>query len=142
MRLSNVDTLSALFDRLICENIKRFFFEKDGNTTGRDHQDDMIYELKKRINGVFIDCKINQRYEYIDEQRTFGISDITETLEELIYNDINIGEADRARLAEATSNNPDINIMSRNEKRLRLANEGRAANKNSIDKILKKEIED
>ena len=29
MRLSNIDTLSAYFDRLITENIKLYFFKKE-----------------------------------------------------------------------------------------------------------------
>ena len=30
MRITNLDTLSAMLDRLVTENIKKFFFEKDG----------------------------------------------------------------------------------------------------------------
>ena len=58
-------------------------------------------------------------------------------MEELIQNDINIGEADRARLEETTKDTPNVDRMIVNEKRLRKANEGRARNKNKIDSLLK-----
>ena len=58
-------------------------------------------------------------------------------LEELIHNDINIGEADRARLEETTKQIPNLDRMIINEKRLRKANEGRARNKNTIDEQFK-----
>lgn len=38
MRITNIDTLSAYFDRLITENIKLYFFSKDGLTDKVDHQ--------------------------------------------------------------------------------------------------------
>jgi len=59
----------------------------------------------------------------------------------LIRNDINIGEADRARLEETTKEVPNLERMIINEKRLRKANEGRARNKNKIDKLLKQNIQ-
>jgi len=48
-------------------------------------------------------------------------------MNELITNDIHIGESDRARLE----------IAMLEEKRLRKSNEGRALNKNMIDKNFK-----
>jgi hypothetical protein len=43
-------------------------------------------------------------------------------------------------LEEVKSDTPDIDILIRNEKRLRVANEGRAMNKNNIDKQFEKVI--
>ena len=56
---------------------------------------------------------------------------IVEELEDLITNDIHIGESDRARLR----------IAQMEEKRLRKANEGRAKNKNQIDILFKDMVE-
>ena len=80
-------------------------------------------------------------YNYLGERRTFNESAIIEELEELIQNDINIGEADRARLEETTKDQPNLERMIVNEKRLRKANEGRSRNKNTIDEQFKKLIE-
>jgi hypothetical protein len=122
-RVTNIDTLSALLDRLVTENIKRFFFDKDGLGEKVSHQDLVITEIKSRLIELFLEVYDNSEYEYISEKRTFTASNIVENIQDLITNDIHIGESDRARL----------NIVMLEEKRLRKSNEGRAENKNNID---------
>jgi len=122
-RVTNIDTLSALLDRLVTENIKRFFFDKDGLIAKVSHQDLVISEIKSRLVELFLEVYDNGKYEYISENRTFNASNIVENIQDLITNDIHIGESDRARL----------NIAMLEEKRLRKSNEGRAQNKNNID---------
>jgi hypothetical protein len=137
VRITNIDTLSAYFDRLITENIKLYFFNKDGLSEKVEHQRVIILEIKQKINELFLEILNNNQYNYIEEYRTFDESSIIEELEDLIHNDINIGEADRARLEETMKDNPSLDRMTTNEKRLRKANEGRAQNKNNIDKMIK-----
>ena len=141
MRVTNIDTLSAYLDRLITENIKLYFFNKDNLTDKVAHQKIVIDEIKKKISELFLDTFKRNSYNYIEEHRTFNESSIVEELEELIQNDINIGEADRARLAETTKEIPNLDRMIVNEKRLRKANEGRARNKNNIDKLFKSQFD-
>ena len=126
-RITNIDTLSALLDRLVTENIKRFFFDKDGLSEKVEHQDIVILEIKKRLIELFLEVYDNREYNYISENRTFTSSNIVENIEELITNDIHIGESDRARLRVAMLE----------EKRLRKSNEGRSKNKNIIDEKFK-----
>jgi len=140
MRVTNIDTLSAYLDRLIKENIKLYFFNKDNLADKVAHQKIVIEEIKIKISELFLDTIKRNSYNYIEEHRTFNESAIVEELEELIQNDINIGEADRARLEEAKKEIPNLDKMIVNEKRLRKANEGRARNKNAIDNIFKKII--
>ena len=140
MRITNIDTLSAYLDRLITENIKLYFFNKDNSIDKVEHQKKVIEEIKLKIINLFTESFTNSNYDYIGEQRTFNESEIVEQLEELIQNDINIGEADRARLEEAKKEIPNLDKMIVNEKRLRKANEGRARNKNAIDNLFKKII--
>ena len=137
MRITNIDTLSAYLDRLITENIKLYFFNKDNLTDKSNHQKIVIDEIKKKISELFLDTFKRNSYNYIEEHRTFNESSIVEELEELIQNDINIGEADRARLEETTKETPNLERMIVNEKRLRKANECRSRNKNNIDKQIK-----
>jgi hypothetical protein len=137
MRITNIDTLSAYLDRLITENIKLYFFRKDGLTAKIDHQLMVIDEIKKKISKLIFESLKENSYNYVEEFRTFNESSILEELEELIQNDINIGEADRARLEETKKEHPSLDRMIVNEKRLRKANEGRARNKNTIDKQFK-----
>ena len=137
MRVTNIDTLSNYLDRLITENIKLFFFKKDKDIEKIEHQQKVISEVKQKLNELFIEVFELDQYEYVEEFRTFNESAIVEELEELIQNDINIGEADRARLEETKKDIPSLERMIVNEKRLRKANEGRARNKNAIDREFK-----
>ncbi len=141
MRITNIDTMSAYFDRLITENIKLYFFEKDNLPEKVEHQRIIITEIKQKISELFLEILKNNQYNYVEEYRTFNETSIIEELEDLIRNDINIGEADRARLEETTKEVPNLERMIINEKRLRKANEGRARNKNKIDKLLKQNIQ-
>ena len=45
--ITNIDTLSALLDRLISENIKLYFFKKDGVDENIEHQEKVISEINK-----------------------------------------------------------------------------------------------
>ena len=137
MRITNIDTLSAYLDRLITENIKLYFFRKDGLEDKINHQAIIIDEIKSKISELIFDSLKKNSYNYIEEFRTFNESFILEELEDLIQNDINIGEADRTRLEETKKDQPSLERMIVNEKRLRKANEGRARNKNTIDKQFK-----
>jgi hypothetical protein len=140
MRITNIDTLSAYLDRLITENIKLYFFRKDSLKDKIEHQTIIISEIKSKISELIFESLKKNSYNYIEEFRTFDESSILEELEELIQNDINIGEADRARLEETKKEHPSLDRMVVNEKRLRKANEGRARNKNNIDSIFKSQF--
>ena len=135
--ITNIDTLSALLDRLISENIKLHFFKKDGIDENIEHQEKVIGEIKARIDALFLEVFIHEEYDYISEKRTYKPEDIVETLEELIHNDITTGEGDRANLKEATSDNPSLEHFTRNHKLIRKANENRAVAKNKLDKQFK-----
>jgi hypothetical protein len=139
-RITNINTLSSLFDRLITENIKLFFFKKDNILDNIQHQEKIISFLKIEIIELLEETLNYNTYDYISEKRTFNENSIVEELEQLIQNDINIGEADRARLEEVQSDNPNLERIIINEKRLRKSNEGRAKNKNNIDNIYKQQF--
>ena len=135
--ITNIDTLSALLDRLISENIKLHFFKKDGIDENIEHQEKVIDEIKARIDALFLEVFIHEEYDYISEKRTYKPEYIVETLEELIHNDITTGEGDRANLKEATSDTPSLKHFTRNHKLIRKANENRAVSKNKLDEQFK-----
>ena len=135
--ITNIDTISALLDRLISENIKLYFFRKDGLDKNVKHQEILIDEIKERISDTLLAVYYDREYDYISEKRTYTPEDIVETLEELIHNDITTGEGDRANLKEATSDNPSLEHFTRNHKLIRKANENRAVAKNKLDKQFK-----
>ena len=135
--ITNIDTLSALLDRLISENIKLYFFKKDRLDENIEHQEKVISEIKERLFVLFDDVYREGKYEYISEKRTYKPEDIVETLEELIHNDITTGEVDRSNLKESTSDNPSLEHFTRNHKLIRKANENRAVAKNKLDEQFK-----
>ena len=135
--VTNIDTLSALLDRLISENIKLHFFKKDGIDENIEHQEKVISEIRERIKILLGEVFIWKKYNYISEKRTYKPDDIVETLEELIHNDIITGEGDRANLKEATSDNPSLEHFTKNHKLIRKANENRAVAKNKLDEQFK-----
>lgn len=141
-RITNIDTLSALFDRLITENIKLYFFNKDKSLDKINHQNDVIKEIKKKICELFEEVYTNKKYNYIEEKRTYSINDVVESLETLIKSDILTGEGDRDNLKEANSKNPSIEKFVNNHKKIRKANELRAVSKNKIDEQFKKIIDE
>jgi hypothetical protein len=140
--ITNIDTLSALLDRLISENIKLYFFKKDSLMYNVKHQEEVISDIRKRLVLLFTDTFESKSYEYVSELRTYKPDDIVETLEELIHNDITTGEGDRANLKEATSDNPSLEHFTRNHKLIRKANENRAEAKNKLDEQFKDFIEE
>ena len=141
MRITNIDTLSALFDRLISENIKLYFFKKDNLKENVNHQEMVISEVKEKLSELFEEVIKSGKYEYISEKRTYKPDDIIETLEELITNDITTGEGDRANLKEATSNNQSLEHFTHGHKLIRKANENRAVSKNKLDEQFKNVVE-
>ena len=140
--ITNIDTLSALQDRLISENIKLYFFKKDDIDENIEHQEKVISEIKERISNLLIEVCVSGEYKYVSEKRTYKPEDIVETLEELIHNDISTGEGDRANLKEATSDNPSLEHFTRNHKLIRKANENRAVSKNKLDEQFKGFVDD
>ena len=140
--IANIDTLSALLDRLISENIKLYFFKKDHLMYNVKHQEEVISDIRKRLVLLFTDIVELKSYDYVSELRTYKPDDIVETLEELIHNDITTGEGDRANLKEATADNPSLEHFTRNHKLIRKANENRAEAKNKLDEQFKDFIEE
>lgn len=139
--ITNIDTLSVLFDRLIVENIKLYFFIKGNLSENVVHQNKIIEEIKKKISKLMIDTYESKKYDYIEEKRTYTCDGIVETLEQLIKSNITTGQSDEQNLKEALSSDPSIEKFRLNHKTLRKANETRAACKNKIDKQYKEIVE-
>lgn len=140
-RITNINTLSVLFDRLITERIKLYFFTKDNLIDNIKHQETVIESIKIEICDLFNEIYENNAYEYIEEKRTYKIDDVVESLETLIKSDILTGEGDRANLSEIDSDAPKIENFVKNHKLIRKANETRAVSKNKIDEQLKNVID-
>jgi len=139
--ITNINTLSVLFDRLIVENIKLYFFTKDNLIENILHQNQIIKEIKNKINELLINTYESKDYDFIEEKRTYKYNAIVETVEQLIKSNIITGQADKQNLTEALSDNPSIDNFKLNHKILRKSNETRAMCKNEIDRQYKELLE-
>lgn len=144
MRVTNIDTLSAYFDRLISERIKLYHFEtKYQDQEGINHQKKVVDEIKTKIKNIFIECIENKKYDYIGEKRTFGqerideVKKLIDNVEELTVNDLDVGSA----YYEQKEGNSSPQKYMDNELKLRQANENRSNSKNKIDKSFKNIVE-
>lgn len=140
--ITNISTISVLLDRLVVENIKLYFFTKEGLEDNIKHQTELILEIKNKICELLKDTYEQKRYDYIEEKRTYKYKEIVESVEQLIKSNITTGQADKQNLAEALSENPSVEKFKINHKILRKANEDRARYKNLIDDQYKNIVED
>jgi len=129
MRITNIDNLSALLDRLTTERIKEYNFDKQGKDTEAAHQREVVIEIKIKLNELFREVFETNSYEYVSEKRTFDEVKLLDDVETLIVNDLDVGDAYYTK----TEGEPTLEKFMINEARLRKANESRGRMKNSID---------
>tara|TARA_Y100000593_G_scaffold1018_1_gene1973 strand:- start:7402 stop:7827 length:426 start_codon:yes stop_codon:yes gene_type:complete len=137
MRITNIDAISALFDRLITEKIKLYFFEKQEKDVEAKHQRKVIDEIKLKLEELLLETYKNKNYEYISEKRTFDEAKLIDDVETLIQNDLDVGDAYYTK----TEGEPTLEKFMVNESRLRNANESRGRMKNQIDESFKNIVE-
>ena len=137
MRITNIDAISALFDRLITEKIKLYFFEKQEKDVEAKHQRKVIDEIKLKLEELLLETYKNKNYEYISEKRTFDEAKLIDDVETLIQNDLDVGDAYYTK----TKGEPTLEKFMVNESRLRNANESRGRMKNQIDESFKNIVE-
>ncbi len=136
-RISNIDTLSAYIDRLITEHIRLFFFAKNGDRERALHQEIVIEQLKQRTTTSFVECLENKGYSHIGERRSPLFAAFLAEIENLVYANGTVGEADRAKIKLLDEEQPDHGLLILNERLSRSANELRAKSKNEIDAIFR-----
>ena len=136
MRITNINTLSSFFDRLITERIKHYFFKKDKKQDKVKHQEVVIEEIKKEIIILLKECITNKKYDYLGEKRTFDEAKLILDVEKLVTDDLGVGAA----YYEKTEGEPSLEKFMVNEAKLRVANESRGRQKNKIDEVFSRLI--
>jgi hypothetical protein len=131
MRVTNIDALSAYFDRLISEKIKWYFFTKDGKEEEALHQESVIKQIRIKLVELFEDVFETHKYEYVSEKRTFDEAKLILDVEKLVTDDLGVGAA----YYEKTNGEPTLERFMVNEAKLRISNESRGRQKNRIDGI-------
>ena len=137
MRVTNIDTISALFDRLITERIKEYNFNKQGKLAEAIHQQGVVAEIRIKLEELLTETYTTGKYEYVGEKRTFDEAKLLQDVETLIVNDLDVGDAYYTK----TEGEPTLEKFMVNEARLRKANESRGRMKNSIDATFKGIVE-
>ena len=131
--ISNIDSISALLDRLITEKIKQYFFLIRKKNNEARKQSLIINKITSKLTETLKEIYIFKKYNFTGEIRTFdknsNILKLVNNIENLIIMNLNIGIADNK-----------LNQIIKNVKLSRNSLEGRAKNKNNIDMLLKKII--
>jgi hypothetical protein len=129
--VSNLNSVSALFDRLITEKIKLYFFEQmkssDSVVHSIERQKKTIATIHMALHYTFTNIFNDKKYNVLLEKRTFNnnLKNLTLNVEQLVEMNLNVGTADNAiaKILEQLS-------LSRSSL------EKRSNNKNAIDESI------
>lgn len=131
--MSNVNSFSAIIDRLIIENLKIFQFIENGDLEKADDQNDIISELKNELDIIFDEIKSNS-YDSISEQRTFTTSDnVFLNLFLLSLNNYSISKGDKLKLEEIKKDEIDVEKLKLYIEFVRSNLELRSHSKNNLE---------
>jgi|TARA_B110000027_G_C16094799_1_gene290265 hypothetical protein len=129
--VSNLNTVSALFDRFITEKIKQYFFFIKKDQKKVRSQSKIIKLIGKELVITLGDIIHSKKYNYDLERRTFDkdMTKFVHSVENLIVMNLNIGKADN-----------NLASIVKNVQLSRTSLERRSKIKNDIDDIIKKII--
>ena len=129
--VSNLNTVSALFDRFITEKIKQYFFFIKKDQKKVRFQSKIIKLIGKELVITLGDIIHSKKYNYDLEKRTFDkdMTKFVHSVENLIVMNLNIGKADN-----------NLASIVKNVQLSRTSLERRSKIKNDIDDIIKKII--
>tara|TARA_B100000780_G_scaffold144394_1_gene100969 strand:- start:129 stop:548 length:420 start_codon:yes stop_codon:yes gene_type:complete len=129
--VSNLNTVSALFDRFITEKIKQYFFFIKKDQKKVRSQSKIIKLIGKELVITLGDIIHSKKYNYDLEKRTFDkdMTKFVHSVENLIVMNLNIGKADN-----------NLASIVKNVQLSRTSLERRSKIKNDIDDIIKKII--
>ena len=131
MKITNINTLSALIDRLITEKIKQYFFLTEDDVTAANTKGEIADAINKEIQITLFEAIKNKNYDFNSEQRTYKkkISNLVDSISDLTIMNLNVGKADH-----------NLAGIINNLKLSRLSLEKRSKLKNNIDNLLKEII--
>lgn len=133
-RISNVNSFSAIIDRLIIENLKIIQFVDQNKLKEAEQQNEIIFELKcelDKIYGELSEC----RYKSIGEQRTYTNDNLFSDLFRLCLNNYCIAKGDKLKIEESKKDIVNINILKNYINVVRENLEERSKSKNGLENI-------
>lgn len=133
-RISNVNSFSAIIDRLIIENLKIIQFVDQNKLVEAEQQNVIINALKIELDLIYQEL-LENRYKSIGEQRTYTNDNLFSDLFKLCLNNYCISKGDKLKIEESNKSIVDINNLKNYILAVRENLEERSKSKNNLEKI-------
>jgi hypothetical protein len=133
-RMSNVNSFSAIIDRLIIENLKIIQFVDQNKLEEAEQQNVIISELKTELNLIYQEL-LENRYKSIGEQRTYTNDNLFSDLFRLCLNNYCIAKGDKLKIEESNKSVVDIDNLKNYILAVRENLEERSKSKNNLENI-------
>ena len=133
-RMSNVNSFSAILDRLIIENLKIIQFVDQNKLEEAGRQNVIIGELKIELDLIYQEL-LENRYASIEEQRTYTNDNLFSDLFRLCLNNYCIATGDKLKIEEIKKSVVDIDNLKKYILYVRENLEERSRSKNNLEKI-------
>jgi hypothetical protein len=133
-RMSNVNSFSAIIDRLIIENLKIIQFTDQNKLEEANKQTEIISELKCELDVIFKELNEN-RYKSIGEQRTYNSDNLFADLFRLCLNNYCIAKGDKLKIEESNRKIINVNNLKGYINFVRDNLEERSKSKNNLENI-------
>lgn len=135
MRVCNLNSFSALLDRLIIENLKLFSFIEKNEEDKINTQIKIINQLKQELDIVYVEIQEN-KYGSIKEERTYVRNQLFDNLFKLCLANATIAKYDALKVKEAGSDIINVEALREYINFVRGNLEERSVAKNNLDKII------
>ena len=132
--MSNVNSFSAILDRLIIENLKIIQFVDQNKLEEAGRQNVIIGELKIELDLIYQEL-LENRYASIEEQRTYTNDNLFSDLFRLCLNNYCIATGDKLKIEEIKKSVVDIDNLKKYILYVRENLEERSRSKNNLEKI-------
>jgi hypothetical protein len=133
-RMSNVNSFSAIIDRLIIENLKIIQFIDQNKLEEAEQQNVIISELKTELDLIYQEL-LESRYTSIGEQRTYTNDNLFSNLFRLCLNNYCIAKGDNLKIEESKQDIVNVDMLKNYINAVRENLEERAKSKNSLENV-------
>jgi hypothetical protein len=133
-RISNVNSFSAIIDRLIIENLKIIQFTDQNKLKEAELQNQIIMELKAELDKIYNEL-IENKYVSIREQRTYNSDNLFADLFRLCLNNYCIAKGDGLKIEESEKDVVNVESLKMYINYVRANLEERSKSKNNLEKI-------
>jgi hypothetical protein len=132
--MSNVNSFSAIIDRLIIENLKIIQFIDQNKLEEAEQQNVIISELKTELDLIYQEL-LESRYTSIGEQRTYTNDNLFSDLFRLCLNNYCIAKGDNLKIEESKQDIVNVDMLKNYINAVRENLEERAKSKNSLENV-------